>query len=84
MVQIRTCWHLPLALLALRLRLRVRQPGTWGRGALKCALMLSPTLIAAHLERRARRCFLTSRACTSSSAASEDRAEPCPCRSSCS
>ena len=83
-MQIRTCWHLPLALLALRLRLRVRQPGTWAQGALTCALMLLPAFVTAHLERRARRCYLTLRQSAANAASSNDRAQPNSCQSSCS
>ena len=83
-MQIRTCWHLPLTLLALRLRLRVRQPGTWGRGALTCALMLLPTLVTAYLERRARHCYLTLRLGAANAATPDDRAQRSSCQSSCS
>ena len=59
--QVRTFMHLPLALLALRLRMRVRQPSTWAHAALICGLMLLPTGAIFALERRARRAFLASR-----------------------
>ena len=83
-MQIRTCWHLPLTLLAMRLRLRVRAPGTWARLALTCALMLLPSSVVAVLERKARRCFLAARLQGNPDAAAAlGRLQTCGCEGAC-
>ena len=57
-LQVRTWVHLPLTLLALRVRLRARAAGGLLPALALGALMLAPTGAIAALERRARRCFL--------------------------
>jgi hypothetical protein len=58
--QVRTWLQLPLALLALRVRLRARPIlASWRQALLLAAAMLAPAGALAALEQRSRRCFLT-------------------------
>jgi hypothetical protein len=57
-LQIRSFLQLPLVLLTVQLRVKVRQPTSWPQVAATCVLMLLPFRSVALLETRARRDFL--------------------------